>query len=142
MSLLFNYMQCQSHADMSFIYAQLQRLQLAMTRGSNHASVAICGTKRHSCTTFRCNMCAGGASDGSTQQVAAKAQNTIDGQLNFPDPEHGPKPQLLVQQFQQKVDVSALAARRICLASRRVWQLSLCVATRCLKRPTHILACK
>ena len=51
-----------------------------------------------------------GASDGSTQQVAAKAKNTIDGQLNFPDPEHGPKPQVLVQQFQQKFDVSALTA--------------------------------
>ena len=48
------------------------------------------------------------ASDGGgTQQVAAKAKNTIDGQLNFPDPQHGPKPQVLVQQFQQKVDVSA-----------------------------------
>ena len=45
-SLLFNYMQCQSHADTSFIYAQLHRLQLAMTRGSNHASGSICGTKR------------------------------------------------------------------------------------------------
>lgn len=48
------------------------------------------------------------ASDGSSQQVAAHAKNTIDGQLNFPDPQHGPKPQVLVQQFQQKVDVSIL----------------------------------
>lgn len=48
------------------------------------------------------------ASDGSSQQVAAHAKNTIDGQLNFPDPQHGPKPQVLVQEFQQKVDVSVL----------------------------------
>lgn len=53
-------------------------------------------------------MQAGGA-DGSTQQVAARAKNTIDGQLNFPDPQHGPKPQVLVQQFQEKVNVSTLA---------------------------------
>ena len=43
--LLFINMQCQSHADMSLICAQLQRLQLAMNRGSNHASVSICGIK-------------------------------------------------------------------------------------------------
>ena len=49
-----------------------------------------------------------GGTDGSTQQVAARAKNTIDGQLNFPDPQHGPKPQVLVQQFEQKVNVSAL----------------------------------
>ena len=42
---------------------------------------------------------------GGSQGVAATAKNTIDGQLNLPDPSTGPKPEVLVQQFTQKVQV-------------------------------------
>ena len=41
-------------------------------------------------------------------QVQTRAKNTIDGQLNFPDPSTGPKPEVLAQQFTSKIAVSLL----------------------------------